>query len=71
MGIACDPKFSDMILGKMYDIYYDATVRMLEEVGDILDVWVYWDDLERAGRPDDQPGLVRKAPEAPAPQTVR
>lgn len=45
MGIASDPKFSDLVLGKMFDIYYDATVRMLEEVGDILDVWVYWDDL--------------------------
>jgi len=45
MGIVSDPRFADAILGKMYDIYYDATVRMLEEVGDILDVWVYWDDL--------------------------
>jgi uroporphyrinogen decarboxylase len=44
MGIL-DPKFADAILGIMYDIYYEATVRMLEEVGDILDVWVYWDDL--------------------------
>lgn len=51
MGIASDPKFSDMVLGKMFDIYYDATVRMLEEVGDILDVWVYWDDLSGQERP--------------------
>lgn len=45
MGIVSDPKFADAILGKMFDIYYDATVCMLEEIGDILDVWVYWDDL--------------------------
>ena len=51
MGIASDPKFSDMVLGKMFDIYYDATVRMLEEVGDILDVWVYWDDLSGQDSP--------------------
>jgi uroporphyrinogen decarboxylase len=51
MGIASDPQFSDMVLGKMFDIYYDATVRMLEEVGDILDVWVYWDDLSGQDRP--------------------
>jgi uroporphyrinogen decarboxylase len=51
MGIASDPKFSDMVLGKMFDIYYDATVRMLEEVGDILDVWVYWDDLSGQDKP--------------------
>lgn len=51
MGIASDPQFSDMVLGKMFDIYYDATVRMLEEVGDILDVWVYWDDLSGQNHP--------------------
>jgi uroporphyrinogen decarboxylase len=51
MGIASDPEFSDMVLGKMFDIYYDATVRMLEEVGDILDVWVYWDDLSGQNSP--------------------
>ena len=51
MGIASDPKFSDLVLGKMFDIYYDATVRMLEEVGDILDVWVYWDDLSGQDQP--------------------
>ncbi len=51
MGIASDPQFSDMVLGKMFEIYYDATVRMLEEVGDILDVWVYWDDLSGQNHP--------------------
>lgn len=50
-GLASDPKFSDLILGKMFDIYYEATVRMLEEVGDILDVWVYWDDLSGQTQP--------------------
>jgi uroporphyrinogen decarboxylase len=45
MGIASDTEFTEMILGKMYEIYSEATLRMLEEVGDILDVWVYWDDL--------------------------
>lgn len=51
IGIALSPQFSDMVLGKMFDIYYDATVRMLEEVGDILDVWVYWDDLSGQDHP--------------------
>lgn len=45
MGIISDPKFADSILGVMYDIYSAATVKMLQEVGDVLDVWVYWDDL--------------------------
>jgi uroporphyrinogen decarboxylase len=51
MGIASSAAFSDLVLGKMFDIYYDATVRMLEEVGDILDVWVYWDDLSGQNQP--------------------
>ncbi len=45
MGLATDSAFADAILEKMYDIYSEATRRMLEEVGDILDVWVYWDDM--------------------------
>lgn len=45
IGIASDPEFADAVLGKMYDIYYQATEEMLKELGDILDVWVYWDDL--------------------------
>jgi uroporphyrinogen decarboxylase len=60
MGIASDPKFSDMVLGKMFDIYYDATVRMLEEVGDILDVWVYWDDLSGQDSPMISQGWYEK-----------
>ncbi len=51
IGIASDAGFSDLILGKMYDIYAEATIRMLEEVGDLLDVWVYWDDLSGQNRP--------------------
>jgi len=45
MGIASDPKFSDAVLGKLYELYETSTIRMLEEVGDLIDVWVYWDDL--------------------------
>lgn len=45
MGIASDAKFTNAILGKMFEIYSESTRRMLQEVGDILDVWVYWDDL--------------------------
>ena len=45
MSLASDPKFTDLILGKMYEIYAESTRRMLDEVGDILDVWVYWDDM--------------------------
>jgi uroporphyrinogen decarboxylase len=60
MGIVGDPQFADAILGKMFDIYYEATVRMLEEVGDILDVWVYWDDLSTQRAPMISPAWYKR-----------
>lgn len=51
MGIGSDPKFTEAVLGKMFELYYKTTVKMLEEAGDILDVWVYWDDLSGQNRP--------------------
>jgi len=59
-GIASDHAFSDLILGRMFDIYCEATVRMLEEVGDILDVWVYWDDMSGQDGPLVSPEWVRR-----------
>jgi len=59
-GLATDDKFADLILGKMFEIYYEATVRMLEEVGDILDVWVYWDDLSGQRGPLISPEWYRQ-----------
>lgn len=51
VSIASDPKLTDLILGKVYDLYYETTVKMLEQAGDILDVWVYWDDLSGQQHP--------------------
>jgi uroporphyrinogen decarboxylase len=45
MGIASDRRFATAVLGKLFDLYHEATIRMLEEAGDVIDVWVYWDDL--------------------------
>jgi len=59
-GIATSSRFSDLVLGKMYEIYYAATVRMLDEVGDILDVWVYWDDLSGQNGPLVSPAWYKK-----------
>jgi len=51
LGIGSDPKFTEAVLGKMFELYYKTTVKMLKEAGDILDVWVYWDDLSGQNRP--------------------
>jgi uroporphyrinogen decarboxylase len=45
MGIARDPHFGDVVLGKLFELYSASTERLLREVGDIVDVWVHWDDL--------------------------
>ncbi len=50
-GIGSDPKFSEAVLNKMYELYSQTTIRMLEEIGDILDVYVYWDDLSGQNGP--------------------
>jgi uroporphyrinogen decarboxylase len=60
MGLASDPIFTQHILGKMYEIYSEATIRMLNEVGDILDVWVYWDDLSSQTGPMISPKWYEK-----------
>jgi len=60
VGIAYDPKFADAVLGQLYDIYYAATIKMLEEVGDIIDVWVYWDDLGGQNGPLVNPKWYKK-----------
>ena len=51
LGIGSDPKFAEAVLGKMFELYYQTTVKMLQEAGDILDVWVYWDDLSGQNHP--------------------
>ena len=60
MGLASDQKFTDHILGKMFEIYFESTRRMLDEVGDILDVWVYWDDLSGQNGPLINPKWYEK-----------
>jgi uroporphyrinogen decarboxylase len=59
VGIAADPRFSDLVLGQIFDLYYDATVKMLEEVGDLIDVWTYWDDLSGQESPLVSPEWYR------------
>ncbi len=60
MGLVSDQKFTDLILGKMFEIYFEATRRMMDEVGDILDVWVYWDDLSSQTGPLINPKWYEK-----------
>jgi len=59
-GIGSDPRFSDAVLGRIFDIDQAATARMLEEVGDLVDVWVYWDDLGGQTGPLVSPDWYRR-----------
>jgi uroporphyrinogen decarboxylase len=47
-------------LGKLYELYEAATVKMLEEVGDLIDVWVYWDDLGGQNGPLVSPSWYKR-----------
>jgi uroporphyrinogen decarboxylase len=59
-GIASDAAFSDAILGQLHDLYLDATEKLLSEVGDLIDVWVYWDDLSIQNGPMVNPRWYRR-----------
>lgn len=58
--IAWDPKLTQTVLNKMFELYSQTTIRMLEEIGDILDVYVYWDDLSGQKGPLVNPKWYQK-----------
>ena len=60
MATAAEPLFTETILNTIFEIYYDGAVRMMEEVGDLLDVFVYWDDLSTQNAPMVSPRWFQK-----------
>jgi uroporphyrinogen decarboxylase len=39
------PKFADRMMGKITDIYIESCVNYLEQVGEYLQVFTFWDDV--------------------------
>jgi uroporphyrinogen decarboxylase len=45
MALVSEPAFADRMMEKMTDLYIEASRAYLDEVGQYLDVVVYWDDV--------------------------
>lgn len=45
MALEDDPKFADRLMGRITDIYIESCTDYLEQVGEYLHVFTYWDDL--------------------------
>lgn len=45
MALASEPKFADRFMEKLTELYIEASIDYLDQVGPYLDVIVYWDDV--------------------------
>lgn len=45
MSIVAEPKFADRLMGQITDIYIESCNNYLEEVGQYIQVFTYWDDV--------------------------
>jgi uroporphyrinogen decarboxylase len=45
MALVLEPKVADRLMERMTETYIQASLEYLEQVGSLIDVFVYWDDL--------------------------
>ncbi|HSG19091.1 MAG TPA: uroporphyrinogen decarboxylase family protein [Anaerolineae bacterium] len=45
MSLLTEPAFADRLMGQIADIYIESCNNYLDQVGDFLQVFTYWDDL--------------------------
>jgi uroporphyrinogen decarboxylase len=45
LALASDPAFADHLMGRITDIYIESCDRYLDEVGEYIQVFTYWDDV--------------------------
>ncbi|MFQ5811943.1 MAG: uroporphyrinogen decarboxylase family protein [Anaerolineae bacterium] len=45
MALVKEPKFADRLMGQITDIYIESCHNYLEQVGEYLQVFTYWDDV--------------------------
>lgn len=60
MSTASNPKFAEAIMEKITQLYLKATDNFLEEVGEYIDVFAYWDDVGMQNGPMIRPSFYKK-----------
>jgi uroporphyrinogen decarboxylase len=60
MLCAADPKLADAMMGKVLELFMEATERYLNEVGEYIQVFAYWDDITSQDGPIVSPNFYRK-----------
>jgi uroporphyrinogen decarboxylase len=60
MALAADEKFADTVMSKITDIYIETCDRYLDLLGELLDVFVYWNDMTGQDGPLISPDIYRR-----------
>ncbi|MCX6088894.1 MAG: hypothetical protein NTX88_00675, partial [Candidatus Atribacteria bacterium] len=60
MDCACNVQFADAMMEKITEIYLKATDNYLNEVGEFIQVFCYWDDIAAQDGPFISPSFYRK-----------
>lgn len=60
MSTAGNTKFAEAIMEKITQIYLKATENFLNEVGEYIDVFAYWDDVGMQNGPMVRPSFYKK-----------
>lgn len=60
MLCACDFELADAMMEKVAELYMEATARYLDEVGQYIQVFAYWDDITTQSGPMISPEFYRK-----------
>jgi uroporphyrinogen decarboxylase len=60
ISLASYKKFADEVMEKITELYIENSIRYLEEIGDMIQVFVYWNDLSTQTGPMISPEIYRK-----------
>lgn len=60
MLCAADPALADAMMEKMTELYLESTERFLNEVGEYIQVFIYWDDIASQDGPLINPTFYRQ-----------
>jgi len=60
MLCACDTKLADAMMEKVAELFMEATSRYLDEVGQYIQVFAYWDDITTQSGTMISPEFYRK-----------